>query len=188
VLRPLRAQFERRRKSESGCGFHDVLQRAVKIGGHIECSMICSLERPGEIDQLTGPVNVNSSIQVENAKHHTISTQLFRHEHITLHHAEFVGGIAKIASMRPNHYMQTNRDFLASRRDQACTGRYSAFQETAAQFDALRPAALGCDRGVQRVDTYFDNEIVVHRVGSVALNQAILPAGYTIPLLSSSRG
>ena len=80
---------------------------------------------------------------IENAKNNSICAQLLRHEHIAAHDAELVGIVIKIARARTNHNMQCNRNFLSRCRNQSGAGRYSAFQEGAAQFHAFCSTSLG---------------------------------------------
>src|SRR5690349_4127208 len=124
--------------------------------------MIGSLQGFSQVDQLADPLNVNSSIQVENTKDDAIRAQLLCHEDIALHDAELVDGIAKITRARPNHYVQTNRDLLTGGGHEPRTRCNSALRQPAAQFHPFCPAALSCDRRFQRIDTYFDNESVFH--------------------------
>ena len=116
-------------------------------------------ERARLLRQLTCTGDVNVSIDVEDAEHYAIGSELLRHLDVAAHGFKFIGLVTEISAARTDQDMQVHRDRRTRRLNQPSAGRDSALDQTATQFDASSSAANRCTCRGYRVDTHFNQDL-----------------------------
>ncbi len=67
-----------------------------------------NFQRPGNVNEMAGSMEINLAVFAENAKHNPVGAKLFGGDDILLHRLEFVGAVAEVAAPRTNHYVEPN--------------------------------------------------------------------------------
>src|SRR5258708_459341 len=138
--------------------------------------MVGDSKRSGEIDELLRAADVDSSIQIEDAQDNAIRAELLGHEYIALHDLEFIIRIAEIAAARPNHNVKADGNRLAHGGNQPRAGSDASVEKTAAKFNTMSSTALRSKSRLDRIDTHFEGQGLVHKTSLVCgIDHARIP-------------
>src|SRR5450755_40166 len=135
--------------------FNQIIERMVEVTGHIKGPMAGYFERTRHFDQLPHPYFVDCAVDVQYAKDYPAGAELPGDQDVSLHDAEFVRGVAEVATARTKHDVQSYLYFLTHRSDHARAGRGATFRQTGAKLHAVCSAMLRSYGGFHGVQTYF---------------------------------
>ena len=132
-----------------------LVERAERIGRHVERAMEHGLARADQIAQPLRPREVDAAVFGQDAEDDAVGAVRDGHLGVALHRGHLGLGVAESAAARPRHEDHRNRQ-PPLRLDQRAVGRRQAAQKQArAQLDAVGAARARFQRVIQRPATDF---------------------------------
>src|SRR5437868_468074 len=120
-------------------------------------------QRPSCLNQTPRSFHVDRSIEIDEAKHNSVSAETLCGRDIVTHSLKFKVRIMKIAASRPNHDMDITSQLLARNSDQALTRCYATLDWIAKQFDAIRSSGFGSNGRFEGMHRNFDSDLLRSR-------------------------
>src|SRR5215469_14867886 len=113
--------------------------------------MKCDGKWPSQFNQGSCPLHIDAAVGRQDAENDTVRAFAFRELDVKSHDLELGVGVAEIAGTWTNDRMHSDRNLGSNDREQAQARGYPSFEQVAAQFDPLSPAALRRQSGGDRV-------------------------------------
>src|SRR5260370_6670592 len=145
-----------------GSGLNHVSERLMQIGDLIERPVVRHRQGPCQFGQLPRSLDVNAMVFCQDAQYDAIHPRFFGISDGSLHLRELSSRIDEISCAWPDHGKNRNAKLRSHRAKGISAGCNTAERQISAEFDAVRAAALRCQRPFKSLDTDFEQAFPVH--------------------------
>src|SRR5438309_1531016 len=104
--------------------------------------MTGDFEGTRHVNQLPHSVLIHRAIDLQNAKHNAVCTELFCNQDIALHDAKLIGAVTEITSARTDHYMESDLNLFTHGGNHSRAGRGAALRKSGTQLNPISASAF----------------------------------------------
>src|SRR6266852_7572003 len=149
-------------KNSVRAGLDHLSERLPQIRGFIEGAGKCHPQRLRKLKEFPRSLGVNSMVFRQNAKYHAFHARFLGAGAGTLHVSEPGSRIDEVSGAWADHHKNGQAHLRVHSADDLGARSNTAKRQTIAKFDAIRAAALRCQRSFESLHTDFENAFSDH--------------------------
>src|SRR5258708_16981717 len=128
----------------------------MQISGCVERPVIRYRQRLRDLNELPRSLDVDAMVFRQDAQDDAIHPRFFGISDGSLHLRELSSRVDEVSCAWPDHGKNRNANLRSDRAKEVSAGRNAAERQISAEFDAVRAAALRCQRPFTSLDTDFE--------------------------------